>query len=170
MSAFFRDAPNPSLEPLLAKLRSEGEPQLDMKAGTVHVRDAKEVRDELTALKRWPWLSATALCEADATGTAAQSGGAWERHTEFHKEHTDEGKVSSGFDYAYFLVQHPLPPLEGQVSTLYSPTLALALYSPNPNPNIFITLSPTLTMGRSSLPLMARTTPTRPTRCGLPSS
>ena len=105
MSAFFRDAPNPSLEPLLAKLR-EGEPQLN----------TKEVRDELTALKRWPWLSATALCEADAT--AAQSGGAWERHTEFHKEHTDQQKVSSGFDYAYFLVQHPLPPLEGQVTTL----------------------------------------------------
>ena len=110
MSANFRSAdPNPSLEPLLAKLREE-EQQPDTKAGTV--------RDELTALKRWPWLSATALCEADATGTAAQSGGAWERHTEFHKEHTDEGKVSSGFDYAYFLVQHPLPPLEGQVSTL----------------------------------------------------
>ena len=117
MSAFFRDAPNPSLEPLLAKLR-EGEPQLDMKAGTKEVQDTKEVRDELTALKRWPWLSATALCEADATGTAAQSGGAWERHTEFHKEHKDEGNMSSGFDYAYFLVQHPLPPLEGQVSTL----------------------------------------------------
>ena len=112
MSANFRSAdPNPSLEPLLAKLREE-EQQPDTKAGT----RKSEVRDELTALKRWPWLSATALCEADAT--AAQSGGAWERPTEFHKEHKDQQKVSSGFDYAYFLVQHPLPPLEGQVTTL----------------------------------------------------
>ena len=111
MSANFRSAdPTPSLEPLLAKLREE-EQQPDTKAGT-----QGSFRDELTALKRWPWLSATALCEADAT--AAQSGGAWERHTEFHNEHKDQQKVSSGFDYAYFLVQHPLPPLEGQVTTL----------------------------------------------------
>lgn len=99
-------APHLGLEPVLAKL-NEQQPTLGTKK--------EEAREALTALKRWPWLSATALCEAKAT--AAQPGGAWERHTEFHEEHKDRQK-GSGFDYEYFLVEHPLPPLEGQASTL----------------------------------------------------